>query len=100
VLIIDDVITAGTAVRESLDLIRAAGAQPAGIALALDRQERGQRELTAVQEVEQHYALQCVSIITLDGLIAGLSQPADGRPRISDEQLTALRAYRARYGAR
>jgi orotate phosphoribosyltransferase len=100
VLIIDDVITAGTAVRESLDLIRAAGAQPAGIALALDRQERGQRELTAVQEVEQHYALQCVSIITLDGLIEGLSQPADGRPRISDEQLTALRAYRARYGAR
>src|ERR1700724_2096532 len=57
VLIIDDVITAGTAVRESLDLIRAAGAQPVGVALALDRQERGQGTLTAVQEVEQQHGL-------------------------------------------
>ena len=100
VLIVDDVITAGTAVRESLELIRAAGAQPVGVALALDRQERGQGELSAVQEVERTYGLRCVSIVTLADLIEALSQPPDGRVRISDEQLTALRAYQARYGAR
>ena len=57
VLIVDDVITAGTAVRESLEIIRAAGAQPVGVALALDRQERGSGALTAVQEVEQQHGL-------------------------------------------
>jgi orotate phosphoribosyltransferase len=100
VLIIDDVITAGTAVRESLDIIREAGAQAVGVALALDRQERGQGELTAVQEVEQQHGLKCVSIVTLAELIEALSQSTDARARISDEQLTALRAYRQRYGAR
>src|SRR6185437_7782876 len=100
VLIVDDVITAGTAVRESLALIRAAGAQPVGVALALDRQERGQGELTAVQEVENQHGIRCVSIITLADLIEALSQPTDGRVRISAEQLTALRGYRQRYGPR
>ncbi|HKD54559.1 MAG TPA: orotate phosphoribosyltransferase [Steroidobacteraceae bacterium] len=100
VLIVDDVISAGTAVRESLELIRAAGAQPVGVALALDRQERGQGELSAVQEVERTHGLCCVSIITLADLIEALSQPPDGRVRISDEQLTALKAYQSRYGAR
>jgi orotate phosphoribosyltransferase len=100
VLIVDDVITAGTAVRESLGLIRAAGAQPVGVALALDRQERGQGALSAVQEVEQTEGLRCVSIITLANLIEALTQPPDGRVRISDDQLTALRAYQERYGVR
>jgi orotate phosphoribosyltransferase len=100
VLIVDDVITAGTAVRESLGLIRAAGAQPVGVALALDRQERGQGPLSAVQEVEQTEGLRCVSIITLANLIEALTQPPDGRVRISDDQLTALRAYQGRYGVR
>jgi orotate phosphoribosyltransferase len=100
VLIVDDVITAGTAVRESLELIRAAGAATAGVALALDRQERGQGELSAVQELEQSEGVQCVSIITLAGLIEALAAPAPGGARISDDQLTALRAYQARYGAR
>jgi orotate phosphoribosyltransferase len=99
VLIIDDVITAGTAVRESLDIIRGAGAQPVGVALALDRQERGQGTLTAVQEVEKEHGLKCVSIVTLADLIETLSRPAHGRERISAEQLTSLRAYRERYGA-
>ena len=99
VLIVDDVITAGTAVRESLEIIRAGGAQAVGVALALDRQERGAGALTAVQEVETGYGLKCVSIVTLADLIEALSQPADGRERISAGQLTALRAYRARYGA-
>ena len=98
VLIVDDVITAGTAVRESLGVIRAAGAQPVGVALALDRQERGQGAQSAVQEVEQTECLRCVSIITLADLIEALTRGPDGRARISDDQLTALRAYQARYG--
>ena len=98
VLIVDDVITAGTAVRESVDLIRAAGAQPVGVVLALDRQERGQGALSAVQELERTFGVRCVSIVTLAELIEALAQPPDGRVRISDEQLTALRAYQERYG--
>jgi orotate phosphoribosyltransferase len=99
VLIVDDVISAGTAVRESLDLIRAAGAQPVGVALALDRQERGRGSLSAVQELEQLEGVKCVSIITLADLIEALARPADGRVRVSAEQLTNLRAYQQRYGA-
>ena len=98
VLIVDDVITAGTAIRESLQLIRGAGAQPVAVGLALDRQERGQGTLSAVQEVEKEQGLRCVSIVTLADLIDTLSQAADGRERISAEQLTSLRAYRERYG--
>jgi orotate phosphoribosyltransferase len=98
VLIVDDVITAGTAVRESLEIIRGCGAEPVGVALALDRQERGSGTLSAVQEVEQRYGLKCVSIITLTELIEALSHGADGAARISAEQLTSLQAYRQRYG--
>jgi orotate phosphoribosyltransferase len=100
VLIVDDVITAGTAVRESLELIRGAGAEPVGVVLALDREERGQGELSAVQELERAEGLKCVSVVTLSDLIEALSRPADGEPRISAQQLTELRNYRARYGAR
>jgi orotate phosphoribosyltransferase len=99
VLIVDDVITAGTAVRESLELIRGCGAQVAGVALALDRQERGQGALSAVQELEQSQGIRCVSIVTLAGLIESLAGRSGGRASISDDQLTALRAYQARYGA-
>jgi orotate phosphoribosyltransferase len=98
VLIVDDVITAGTAIRESLEIIRAAGAQPAGVLLALDRQERGQGNQSAVQEIETQYGLKCVSVVTLADLIEALSQPSDGQVRISAEQLTSLRAYRQKYG--
>jgi orotate phosphoribosyltransferase len=98
VLIVDDVITAGTAIRESLEIIRAAGAQPVGVALALDRQERGQGSLSAVQEIESQYGLKCVSVVTLAELIDSLSHPPDGQVRISVEQLTSLVAYRQRYG--
>jgi orotate phosphoribosyltransferase len=100
VLIVDDVITAGTAVRESLELIRRAGAEPVGVALALDREERGHGELSAVQELESRENLKCVSVVTLSDLIEALSRSAGGKPRVSAEQLTALNAYRARYGAR
>jgi orotate phosphoribosyltransferase len=98
VLIIDDVITAGTAVRDSLEIIRAAGATAVGVALALDRQERGQGALTAVQEVEKDYGLKCVSIVTLADLITALASPLGGPKRISAEQLSALTAYQARFG--
>lgn len=98
VLVIDDVITAGTAVREALQLIRAAGAQPVAVAFALDRQERGAGHLSAVQEIQTQEGLSCVSVVTLDELIETLSHPPDGQVRISAEQLTSLRAYRQRYG--
>jgi orotate phosphoribosyltransferase len=98
VLVVDDVITAGTAIRESLEIIRTAGAQPAAVALALDRQERGQGNTSAVQEIESQHGLTCVSVVTLGTLIEALANPPDGRARISAEQLTSLRNYRQRYG--
>ncbi len=103
VLIVDDVITAGTAIRESLELLRAAGARPAGVALALDRQERGQENTpgpprSAVQDLESAEGLRCVSVVTLADLIEALSRPGSGPARISADQLTSLRAYRDRYG--
>jgi orotate phosphoribosyltransferase len=102
VLIIDDVITAGTAIRESIQILRAAGATPAGVALALDRQERGRDEHgadtpeSAVQEVGRLYGIPCISILTLDGLISMLRSGGGLLPASS---LAAMEAYRARYGA-
>jgi len=69
VLIVDDVITAGTAIRESIDIIRAAGAEPAGVLIALDRQERGNGERSAIQEVEQEFGIPVISIIRLDQIL-------------------------------
>jgi orotate phosphoribosyltransferase len=96
VVIVDDVITAGTAIRESIDLIRSAGAEPVGVALALDRQERGQGERSAVQELESQYGLRCVSILSLGGLIDALA--GRGVRGFEPAQLASLRAYRAQYG--
>jgi orotate phosphoribosyltransferase len=98
VVIVDDVITAGTAIRESLDIIRGAGAEPVAVVLALDRQERGQVTRSAVQELEAEHGLKCVSVVTLATLIEALSAGSDGSSRISADQLTALRAYRDQYG--
>ncbi|MEZ5458610.1 MAG: orotate phosphoribosyltransferase [Steroidobacteraceae bacterium] len=98
VVIVDDVITAGTAIRESVDLLRAAGATPVGVLLALDRQERGQGPRSAVQEVEAEFGLQCVSILTLAGLIEAVSGGAGDGLRISDDDLAALQRYRQTYG--
>lgn len=92
VLIIDDVITAGTAIREAVEIITAAGAQPVGVVLALDRQERGSGELSAVQEVEQTLQLPVASILKLADLIEYLEQSGDA------SQLAATRAYRSQYG--
>jgi orotate phosphoribosyltransferase len=98
VVIVDDVITAGTAIRESVDLIRTAGATPVGVALALDRQERGQGAQSAVQEVSALFGLRCVSILTLDGLIETFAGSPGDAVRISREQLEALRAYQRNWG--
>jgi orotate phosphoribosyltransferase len=96
VVIVDDVITAGTAVRESIELIRTSGAKPVAVALALDRQERGQGALSAVQEVKVEFGLECVSILTLDGLIEALeSRSMHG---FEPAQLDGLRNYRQKYG--
>ena len=92
VLIVDDVITAGTAVRESIGLIRAAGASPAGVLVALDRQERGQGRLSAVQEVQTAFSIPVIRIITLDDLIEHLEAAGPG------EELAALRNHRANFG--
>src|ERR1044072_4737178 len=92
VVIVDDVITAGTAIRESVDIIRAAGAIPVGVALALDRQERGTGQLSAVQEVEQTLHLPVTSILKLADLIEYLERSGNA------SQLAATRAYRGQYG--
>jgi orotate phosphoribosyltransferase len=93
VLIVDDVITAGTAIRETMDLLVRHGAIPAGVIIALDRQERGQGERSAVQEVERAHGVPVTRIVTLDDLVAYLAE----RPRYA-ESLTTLRVYRERYG--
>ncbi|MBI5659331.1 MAG: orotate phosphoribosyltransferase [Nitrosomonadales bacterium] len=93
VMIIDDVISAGTSVRESIGLIRAAGAMPCGAVIALDRMERGQGALSAVQEVRQNYNLPVVSIATLDDLLGYLRDRTE-----MVQNLKAVQAYRDRYG--
>jgi|TARA_B110000914_G_scaffold101028_1_gene88777 orotate phosphoribosyltransferase len=93
VLIVDDVITAGTAIRESAEIIHAAGAEPAGILIALDRQERGTGELSAVQEVEQSLGVKVCSIIQLADLIEWLQKAGN-----HTETLDSVKQYRKTYG--
>ncbi len=93
VLIIDDVITAGTAVRESFDILRAAGATAAGVVISLDRQERGKGERSAIQEVEQDHGVRVVSIVGLAELVDYLAAQ-DGMA----QALADIRAYREQYG--
>jgi orotate phosphoribosyltransferase len=94
VLILDDVITAGTSVGESVDIIRAQGAVPAGVVIALDRRERGDTERSAVDEVGARFGIPVLAIVTLDDLVAYL-----GEGLAPDPHLDAVSAYRARYGA-
>ena len=93
VLIIDDVISAGTSVRESVELIRAAGADPCGVVIALDRMERGTGELSAVQEVQRDYGIPVVAVATLDDLMKYLAH----RPDFAAHE-TAIARYRQEYG--
>ncbi|KFN49589.1 orotate phosphoribosyltransferase [Arenimonas composti] len=95
VLIVDDVITAGTAIRESIAIIRAAGGEPCGVLIALDRQERGQQgSRSAAQEVSAEFGIPVLAIAGLDDLLAR----ADERPDLAAHK-PALEGYRARYGS-
>ncbi|HGH5991364.1 orotate phosphoribosyltransferase [Morganella morganii] len=93
IVVVDDVITAGTAIRESMEIIRQNNATLAGVMLSLDRQEKGKGELSAVQEVERDYGCQVFSIITLNDLISYLAED----PQMGSH-LQAVRAYREQYG--
>jgi orotate phosphoribosyltransferase len=93
VLIIDDVITAGTAIRESVDIIQAAGAAPAGVVIALDRQERGRDARSAIQEVEETQGIRVISIVKLEHLVQYLLDRADRA-----EDVRKILAYRTQYG--
>ena len=93
VLVIDDVITAGTAIRESVDLIAAAGATLSGVVIALDRQERGRDQRSAIQEVEESLGIRVTSIVKLEHLLEFLQQQPD---RGAD--VARIQAYREQYG--
>tara|TARA_B100000929_G_C15469835_1_gene407460 strand:+ start:516 stop:1160 length:645 start_codon:yes stop_codon:yes gene_type:complete len=93
VLIIDDVITAGTAVREVMQIIRQAGATPAAVMIALDRQERGQGELSAIQEVERDFGIPVISIVSLNQVMDFIKDDAE-----LQQHLPAVQAYRAEFG--
>lgn len=93
VMIIDDVITAGTAIREVMEIIDNAGAKPAGTVIALNRQEKGKGELSAIQEVERDYNMPVISIVSLNDLIEYLEEKGD-----KTEEVAAIRAYREQYG--
>lgn len=93
VLVIDDVITAGTAIRESLELINEAGASLAAVCVSIDRQERGKSELSAIQEIQRDHNARVVTIANLDTIVNFIeSQPME------DDILTAIKAYRSEYG--
>ncbi|QGX40426.1 orotate phosphoribosyltransferase [Permianibacter aggregans] len=93
VLIVDDVITAGTAIRETMALLQAQGATPAGVVVALDRAERGSGELSAIQEIEKQYGIPVIPIIRLQDLISFLQHRPEFR-----EHASRIEEYRARYG--
>lgn len=93
VMLVDDVITAGTAIRESMEIIQANGATLAGVLISLDRQERGRGEISAIQEVERDYNCKVISIITLKDLIAYTEE----KPEMA-EHLAAVKAYREEFG--
>ncbi|WP_416421823.1 orotate phosphoribosyltransferase [Pseudomonas sp. App30] len=93
ILIIDDVITAGTAIREVMQIITAQNAKAAGVLIALNRQERGNGELSAIQEVERDFGIPVVSIVSLDQVLEFLADDAELK-----QHLPAVQAYRAQFG--
>jgi orotate phosphoribosyltransferase len=92
-LIVDDVITDGASKREAIEIIRAAGAQPAGVLIALDRQERGQGALSATQEVSRDFGVPVTAIATLEDILATLRGRPDERSNVE-----RIEAYRRQYG--
>jgi orotate phosphoribosyltransferase len=92
-MLVDDVITAGTAIRESMEIIAANGADLSGVLIALDRQEKGKGELSAIQEVERDFGTKVISIVKLADLISYLEHKDD-----MSEHLASVKAYRDQYG--
>lgn len=97
VVIVDDVITAGTAIREVMSILEAEGAKPAGVVVALDRQERGKGELSAIQEVERDFGIPVASVASLSQLIAYLQKRAETDASMA-EHLVKVTEYRDQYG--
>lgn len=95
VLIVDDVITAGTAIREAVEILTNCGANLCGIAVAMDRQERGSGQLSAIQEIEENYQIKVVSIISLENIVDYLK---DANDESLQQNLDAVIDYRAEYG--
>ena len=93
IMLVDDVITAGTAIRESMEIIKQNGADLSGVLIALDRQEKGKGELSAIQEVERDFGTSVISIVTLGDLVSYLKTNSDFA-----EFLPKVEAYRASYG--
>ena len=93
VMLVDDVITAGTAIREAMDIVQANGAELSGVLIALDRQEKGKGELSAIQEVERDFGAQVVSIVSLNDVITFLKDDDTFK-----EYLPKVEAYRAEFG--
>jgi len=93
IMLVDDVITAGTAIRESMEIIKANGADLAGVLVAIDRQEKGKGELSAIQEVERDFGCAIISIVSLTDLVTFLEEKGT-----DPEHLEAVKAYRAEYG--
>ena len=97
IMLVDDVITAGTAIRESMQIIAAQGATLSGVLIALDRQEKGQSELSAIQEVERDFETQVAAIVTLGDVVTFLEEQVATQPALA-ENLAAIKQYRVNYG--
>jgi orotate phosphoribosyltransferase len=93
IMLVDDVITAGTAIRESMEIIQHQGADLAGVLVAIDRQEKGKAELSAIQEVERDFGCRVTAIVSLSDLIAYLEEQGN-----ASEHLESVKAYRAEFG--
>jgi len=97
IMLVDDVITAGTAIRESMEIIKAHGAELSGVLIALDRQEKGQGELSAIQEVERDFGTQVIAIVTLADVVTYLEEKIEAQPELVPS-LASINKYRENYG--
>jgi orotate phosphoribosyltransferase len=97
IMLVDDVITAGTAIRESMEIIKAHGAELSGVLIALDRQEKGQGQLSAIQEVERDFGTQVIAIVTLADVVTYLEEKLSSQPDLATS-LTSINKYRESYG--
>jgi orotate phosphoribosyltransferase len=97
IMLVDDVITAGTAIRESMEIIKTHGAELSGVLIALDRQEKGQGELSAIQEVERDFATQVIAIVTLADVVTYLEEKISSQPELA-VSLANINKYRESYG--